>query len=336
MQHITLTSRTFANRALRSLSFIMAAVLLGNVALPAAVLAAEAANRPITDGSTTVSATEVARTLKGVPGILDASDGVQVRTDADSALITNAAGVSIDVPKNIDQGVTFGTVHGPKLRVELPNAANAGNSKQIAMGVVGYSSSDGSANAVQANEDGSVRMLTVIDNPNAPTQYDYKVNVPNGGTEGIRETGGAEVKDKAGEVISFVGAPWAKDATGKAISTWFTTDGQTLTQHVQHNTPGVVYPVTADPAWFAIAAGVVAWAASACVGNAISSLGLDGLRWALQRGDWYWNKKLEDALWNCAWGAATGGAMKFAPQPVKLWLANEIRNVARNLLRWRI
>ncbi len=43
--------------------------------------------------------------------------------------------------------------------------------------------------------------------------------------------------------------PWAKDAEGKELKTWFTTDGLTLTQHVEHNVKGVVYPVTADPWW---------------------------------------------------------------------------------------
>jgi len=34
------------------------------------------------------------------------------------------------------------------------------------------------------------------------------------------------------------------------VKTYFTTDAATLTQHVEHNVEGVVYPVTADPYWY--------------------------------------------------------------------------------------
>ena len=57
------------------------------------------------------------------------------------------------------------------------------------------------------------------------------------------------VLDKHGKLIATIATPWATDATGKAITSYFTTDGQTLTQHIEHNVPGVVYPVTADPWW---------------------------------------------------------------------------------------
>ncbi|HTE22423.1 MAG TPA: hypothetical protein VK674_05285 [Candidatus Limnocylindria bacterium] len=90
-------------------------------------------------------------------------------------------------------------------------------------------------------------MLTIIDNPNAPTAYDYKISVPNGGKIQLNSNGGALVLNRKNKPVAVVATPWAKDATGKAVQTHFTTDGQTLTQYVQHNVPGVVYPVTADP-----------------------------------------------------------------------------------------
>jgi len=90
-------------------------------------------------------------------------------------------------------------------------------------------------------------MLTIIDNPNAPTTYDYKISVPEGGRIEITNDGGAVILDRDKQPIAAVQVPWAKDAKSKQIQTWFTTDGMTLTQHIRHNVRGVVYPIIADP-----------------------------------------------------------------------------------------
>lgn len=211
------------------------------------VVAATANNGPSTDNSATVTAGEVKQALQYTPGVLTASDQSATTSDTDSALVAATAGATIDIPKDASEGVSLAANDGPSIDISLPNADQANDAKQIAPGVVAYSANNGSANAVQATEDGGVRMLTVIDNPKAPTTYDYKVTVPNGGHIELTEDGGAVVLDGNGQPLSAVSAPWAKDARGKQIRTWFTTDGQTLTQHVKHNVRGVVYPVTADP-----------------------------------------------------------------------------------------
>lgn len=113
-------------------------------------------------------------------------------------------------------------------------------------------------------ENGAVRMLTIIDTPTAPTSYSYAVTVPGGGHIELDQDGGAVVLDKSNAIISIIGAPWAKDAVGKTIQTYFTTDGSSLTQHVAHNVPGVVYPVTADPIWFVVSGAVFWWAVNRC------------------------------------------------------------------------
>ena len=82
-----------------------------------------------------------------------------------------------------------------------------------------------------------------------PTEYEYEVNLPNGGYIEVLEDGSAVVYNEKGELASMVSTPWAKDAEGKDVKTWFTTDGKTLTQHVKHDVVGIVYPVTADPVW---------------------------------------------------------------------------------------
>ncbi len=208
----------------------------------------------MTDDSSTnhndaVTATETKTALADTASILGASDQIVVKTDADSAMLASTAGTTVDVPKDPEQGVTFGAQTDTTIEIGLPNAEAAGVAKMIAPGVVAYDSGNGSANAVQATEDGGVRMLTVIDNPNAPTEYEYKVTVPDDGYIALTEDGGAAVFTAQGEPLYVVSAPWAKDAEDKMVRTWFTTDGKTLVQHVEHNVAGVVYPVTADPFW---------------------------------------------------------------------------------------
>lgn len=250
----------------------VAAAVLASPLLPATAFATEIAIseatqinvQPNTDSNDSVSTAEVGQALQSVPGVLSSSDQISTKTDVDSAIVASVGGNTIDVPKAPEEGVTFGATNGPKLDIALPNADEAGAAKKVAPGVVAYDSGNGSANAVQANEDGSVRMLTIIDNPEAPTTYEYKVVVPNGGNVALAADGGAVVNDSQGEAITSVGAPWAKDAAGVAVTTWFTTDGASLTQHVAHNVPGVVYPVTADPVWFVVSGAVFWWAVHRC------------------------------------------------------------------------
>jgi hypothetical protein len=216
-----------------------------SLATPLVVLAEEL---PASNHNDAVTATETKAALLDMPGILGGSDQVVTKSDADSAIVTTNGDTSVDVPKDPEQGVTFGAADGPKLEVALPNADQAGNAKQVAPGVVAYDSGNGSANAVQANEDGSVRMLTIIDNPSAPTEYRYVFDVANGSLT-FSEDGGVFALDEEGQIVGALESPWAKDANGEALPTWYTVDGLVLTQYVDHGGPGVAYPVVADPTY---------------------------------------------------------------------------------------
>lgn len=235
------------NRVQLTAGLFLLAMLL-SVSLPVAVSARPQKGRR-TNRNKQVTKAEVKESLANTSGVLESSDQVAVTQDSDSAASTQVNGTMVDVPKDAKQGVTFGAEAGPRLDIELPNANQAGEGSQIAPGIVGYEANNGSSNAVQATEDGGVRMLTIIDNPDAPTAYDYKITVPDGGSVQLAQNGGAVILDFNGQLLSVVNAPWAKDATGKGVETWFTTDGKQLTQHVKHNVAGVIYPISADPSF---------------------------------------------------------------------------------------
>ncbi|HTE22524.1 MAG TPA: hypothetical protein VK674_05795 [Candidatus Limnocylindria bacterium] len=230
---------------LRLVALSLVAATFSNLSLPLGTILA--GSRGLTNHNKNVSTTEVKNALQTVSGVLSSSDQVATKSDSDSALTATTNDTAIDIPKDADRGVTFGTEGQNKLSIELPGADSAALAKQAAPGVVTYDSGNGSANAIQPTEDGGLRMLTVIDNPNAPTEYDYKVTVPNGGRIMLAVDGGAVVVGANKKVMFTIDKPWAKDAKGNAIQTYFTADGKTLTQHVKHNVPGVVYPIIADP-----------------------------------------------------------------------------------------
>lgn len=210
-------------------------------------------NIPETDHSTTVSKSEIEASLETVSEIFNNTYEVGVTKDVDSAAIVKTDEGVVDIPKNPEEGITLALVDMPKIDIQLPNAVLAQDANTIAPGVVAYPAGNGSANAVQANEDGTVRMLTIIDNANAPTEYPYTITVPDGGSVKLSYEGGALIVDSSDQVIAAVDIPWAKDAAGNSVKTWFTSDGKTLTQHIEHNANGVVYPVNADPwirRWF--------------------------------------------------------------------------------------
>lgn len=106
---------------------------------------------------------------------------------------------------------------------------------------------------VQKLPDGA-RIVEVIGSSDAPEDFAYQFDVPDGMTllpqddgsilVGVATTTGDSVQV---EVDSVIGAPWATDANGQAVAATYEigNDG-TVTMHVEHS-DGVAYPVVADP-----------------------------------------------------------------------------------------
>jgi hypothetical protein len=166
--------------------------------------------------------------------------------DQDSAAQTP----TVDVPVSSASDVVL-TQGGHRIEVSMPGAAHDAKASRADEGVVVYDGA-GTKDAVVPTADG-VQFLTLIENEDAPTEFSYGVDVPTGGSILIGEARGmAVVVDSDGSPIAVVKAPWAKDARGKSVPTYFSTDGSTLTQHVDHSEGSVHYPVVADPhfAWY--------------------------------------------------------------------------------------
>lgn len=221
---------------------------------------ANAAPKDINGQSNGVSAEKVHGALAGVPGVLEASKGSKAKAKGQSVVLENEDGVVVDVPLDAKKGVKLG--QGDKaLTVKLPNGDMAGKGQLVSDGTVAYSSEGSSANAVQLLDEGnfqSVRMLTVIGDKTAPTEYSYDFSVPAGMKLEETLNGGAVILNKDNkEVAGVISPPWATDANGVDVPTRYEVRGHELVQVVDH--VGSAYPVTADPRYTWYSSGVIIW-----------------------------------------------------------------------------
>ena len=171
-------------------------------------------------------------------------------SDTDSAAVTANA----DVPFDPTTGVALMN-GGKKTVVGLPDAAHLSTGVKTKAGVVVYHNRNGSDAVVVPTVDGA-QFLTVIEKRTAPTDYAYPVALSTGGRVVIGNSGNAYILDDKMQPTAIIAAPWARGG-GKIVSTYFTTDGTMLTQHVAHAADGTNYPVVADPSYRWYNTGVV-------------------------------------------------------------------------------
>lgn len=279
----------------------------------AAAVLMTAPNMAHADDGDKVTTSEVASAINNVEAANDGliAEPIKSTTDTDSAAVVEQEGTTLDVPKDPADGVSLGADGTSPVTIEMPNADEAKDATKLADGTVVYPGTDGSANAV-IPVNGGVQMVTTIADAGAPTQYPYGVNVPAGGKVVVNEDGSAAVLDAEGSTVLAIPAPWATDAAGVSVPTRFTTDGQTLTQVIDHTSGAFAYPVVADPVWLvpAVIVGVVktafAWCGIGALGNAA---------WQVFWNGWVWSEVKRAGKQGCVegvigrfipWGAVRG------------------------------
>lgn len=175
--------------------------------------------------------------------------------------LTPIADVLVDAGASFDGETDSGTVSIPTsasdpiittdndAEVELPLPANvshrAGELDDDGSVLYTSASADFDIKVVPGSE--STRVLTIIDSPDAPTEYLYEFGA---GHKVVLDASGAAVvfntndSDAPGVIVD---APWAFDDNGATVATRYEVRGTTLVQIVEHE--GAAYPVTADPTY---------------------------------------------------------------------------------------
>jgi len=200
-------------------------------------------------------------------------------TDATAAAVSEAAGVADAVvdAAPADSGqlvaeVTAGTVsvdtepggaatitptEGEEISIGLPLEVETAAGEEAADGSIVFEGLDSTDVVVQVLDDGT-RVSTVIRDREAPARFSYPLSddlepfiEADGSVSLLKQItvtdpgSGAEITGTS--VVGTIAAPWARDAAGRDLRTWYEVDGSVLIQVVKHHVRGVTYPVVADP-----------------------------------------------------------------------------------------
>lgn len=128
-----------------------------------------------------------------------------------------------------------------------------------------YTGKNSKTDIIVESVDGGLRQIINIKDKTAPNFYDFPVDLQPEETIILSSEGGATIQSsKLDETTNLpkiklqVGKPWAKDANGKDLKTWYTVEkGNILRQTIDLN--NAVFPVTADPIWCGTAINYVNW-----------------------------------------------------------------------------
>jgi len=174
------------------------------------------------------------------------SDGVTTTSTATAATVATVEGTTVAVPKSASNGVQL-TTGGEQIGISLPTTSGTQTGTVTAPGIVAYPTTSGDvANAVQTDEAGAVRFLTVLKDADAPEEFQYNLDLPEGSSITKEDDGSLTVHTPTGAYT--VSQPWAHDANGQHVWTQYFTDGEsTIDLVVNHHGEDLAYPITADP-----------------------------------------------------------------------------------------
>lgn len=197
-------------------------------------------------------ATEVADEVNGVSVVTSVPDG-------DAAAVAETTAGTVTMPETLDGTVAIGE-GAAAVEIGLPDLGGQEGVLDESGETVVYADPEAPVDlAVQATESGARALITMKDE-SAPNRYTFDVTgpagsrlVPAGEVLGAEyETGEVLLVAEDGALLGTFDAPWATDATGAPVDTWYElTDGQ-LSQVVAVDAD-TVYPVVADPNWWSIA-----------------------------------------------------------------------------------
>ncbi|MFE9764240.1 hypothetical protein ACFYPC_06855 [Streptomyces sp. NPDC005808] len=221
-------------------------VLTGIVALTATALLSDAVPAFGDTGAPSPDASVQAAT------VIERATGVSDLTAPHTRggkLVANAGGTRVEMSATGSGKLTVTDSTGIQIAIGLPGSPLA-FPQASSHGTVVYAQPKGSVDvAAQVREDGSVSALITMNNPTAPTEHSFLLDLPSGAHPVIDEDGSLIVVDTAGKLLGTFDEPWAKDANGQRIPTDYRLEGNELIQTI-HVNESTTYPVVADPKWW--------------------------------------------------------------------------------------
>jgi len=213
----------------------------------------------LTGATVAVAATDdTDATAAAVSEAAGGADAVVDAAPADSGqLVAEVTAGTVSVDTEPGGAATITSTEGEEISIGLPLEVETAAGEEAADGSIVFKGLDSTDVVVQVLDDGT-RMSTVIRDRQAPTRFSYPLSE---GIEPFIEADGSvsllkqiTVTDpESGQELTgtmlagTIAAPWARDAAGRDLRTWYEVDGSVLTQVVKHRVGGVTYPVVADP-----------------------------------------------------------------------------------------
>lgn len=219
-------------------------------------LSAAAAQESVVESQSSNPDVRTLKALEGIPGLLESSEKIPLIPDVPVELRTSQPGkdpdhlgadiaTTVTAGSTLAEGVQLKAADGSFISLSSNGLRDSG-AAAAGPGLTTYSSPSSNTDAaVQAVEDGSVRMLTVLHGPDAPRDIAYDLKLSSGLRLEADEAGGFRIVNPEGFVVGAVSAPWAISADGAKVPTHYTLQGNRLIQTVDH--AGATYPVVADP-----------------------------------------------------------------------------------------
>jgi hypothetical protein len=166
-------------------------------------------------------------------------------TMTDGELVLEGTDATVVIPSSSSEPILIqGEV---EVRVSLPEEGDVPRILEGELGAAVVDHGNGASSVPVVHQDGSLQIATVLSDSSAPSEYAYSISVEGASSISIQEDGSVFYLDSAGDYLAGVVAPWARDANGKDLPTYFKVDGVLLTQYIDHSGPDVKYPVVADP-----------------------------------------------------------------------------------------
>ncbi|MFC4336049.1 hypothetical protein [Salininema proteolyticum] len=188
-------------------------------------------------------------TEKQTAEAIESVTGTNLVTQFESSEAADRSKPSISLADSSDQA--FALNYGEGLSVEISYDADKSTGPAIGTNgtTVYQEASDSTDLAAQVSEDSSLSLLTVLNDETASSEQTYTLNLPAGAEAVPTERGGFEIVMKSEGVelnLGTIEAPWAEDANGEEVETYYEIDGDQLTQYIETN-ENTMFPVVADP-----------------------------------------------------------------------------------------
>ena len=151
----------------------------------------------------------------------------------------------LSIPADPTDPISMTRSGGANVGVSLPGTPSHGKAAGTGMVLFEGVAKDTDV-LIQPQKDTGVRVLTVINGPQAPTQFDYDLKLADGHKLFQMQDGRVVVVDAEDFAVALIEAPWAYDAQGNAVPVSYTTSDTVLTLNVAHDDT-TAYPVLADP-----------------------------------------------------------------------------------------